>query len=470
MARKNGVMYVCQSCGQSYSRWQGQCGACEEWNTIVAEAAGPAGRPGMHDFKSGAANLALCQPLDEVNAERAARFPTGLDAFDELIGGGLVPGGITLIGGEPGVGKSTFMLQLASRLGVNIKPILYISGEESATQIKLRADRLNIGNGKDIFIISEQNIDAALGAVMTYLPRLLVIDSIQTVFTPQLEATPGAVAQVRECAAILTKFGKDRGLPVMIIGHVTKEGAIAGPKVLEHIVDTVLYFEGEINSNFRILRVFKNRFGATGEVAVFQMTGNGLMPVMNPSDLFVSRHRTEAPGVVVVPLLEGSRCILAELQTLVTNSFLSMPRRVVSGIDSNRLHLVLAVLEKHGGLKFYNRDVFVNVAGGLRLGEPGGDLGLAMALIGSAWDRPLPHDLLMAGELTLSGDIRPVAGIERRLAEGRRFGFTQFLVSASGEPPKGADVIRVQTIRDAIQKVFPGGRPLTADHRQPSGE
>ncbi|HNW35275.1 MAG TPA: DNA repair protein RadA, partial [Candidatus Ozemobacteraceae bacterium] len=269
MARKNGVTYVCQTCGQSFSKWQGQCNACEEWNTIVAEAAAPAGRATMHDFKTGAANLALCQSLDDVKAEQAARFATGFDTFDELIGGGLVPGGITLIGGEPGVGKSTFMMQLASRIGVNIKPILYISGEESATQIKLRADRLNIGNGKDIFLISEQNIDAALGAVMTYQPRLLVIDSIQTVFTPQLEATPGAVAQVRECAAILTKFGKDRGLPVMIIGHVTKDGAIAGPKVLEHIVDTVLYFEGEINSNFRILRVFKNRFGATGEVAIF---------------------------------------------------------------------------------------------------------------------------------------------------------------------------------------------------------
>lgn len=470
MGRKNGVTYACQTCGQSYSKWQGQCSGCEEWNTIVAEAAGPVGRPTMHDFKSGAANLALCQSLDEVKAERAARFATGFDTFDELIGGGLVPGGITLIGGEPGVGKSTFMLQLASRLGVTIKPILYISGEESLTQIKLRADRLGIGNGKDIFLVSEQNVDAALGAVMTYQPRLLVIDSIQTVFTPQLEATPGAVAQVRECAAILTKFGKDRGLPVMIIGHVTKEGAIAGPKVLEHIVDTVLYFEGEINSNFRILRVFKNRFGATGEVAVFQMTGNGLMPVLNPSDLFVSRHRTEAPGVVVVPLLEGSRCILAELQTLVTHSFLSMPRRVVSGIDSNRLHLVLAVLEKHGGLKFYNRDVFVNVAGGLRLGEPGGDLGLAMALVGSAWDKPVPRDLLMAGELTLSGDIRPVSGIERRLAEGRRFGFTRFLVSEAGEPPKGADITRVRTIADAIRFVFPGGRPPAPPPKPQGGE
>jgi len=235
-------------------------------------------------------------------------------------------------------------------------------------------------------------------------------------------------------------------------------------------VDTVLYFEGEINSNFRILRVFKNRFGATGEVSVFQMTGNGLMPVLNPSDLFVSRHRTAAPGVVVVPLLEGSRCILAELQALVTHSFLSMPRRVVSGLDSNRLHLVLAVLEKHGGLKFYNRDVFANVAGGLRMNEPGGDLGLAMAMIGSAWDRPVPHDLLMAGELTLSGDIRPVAGVERRLAEGRRFGFTRFLVSASGEPPKGNDVVRVQNIADAIRHVFPGGRPPASEARQPSGE
>ncbi len=454
MAKKSGMIFVCRECGQSFQKWQGQCGGCGEWNTLVAEVAQTLGRDAA-GFKSGSANLSLCQALDDIQSEHVARIMTGFDAFDELIGGGLVAGGITLIGGEPGVGKSTFMLQLSSRLGVRLKPIVYISGEESPTQIKLRSDRLNIGNGKDIFLISEQNLEAALGCVLSYQPKLVVVDSIQTVFTPQVESTPGSVAQVRECAAILTKFGKDRSLPVMIIGHVTKDGAIAGPKILEHIVDTVLYFEGEINSNFRILRVFKNRFGATGEVAVFQMTAGGLMPVLNPSDLFVSRNRHDSPGVVVVPLLEGSRCILAELQALVTQSFLSMPRRVVSGLDANRLNLVLAVLEKHAGLKFYNRDVFANVAAGLRLSEPGGDLGLAMALAGSAWDRPVPGDLLTAGELTLSGEIRPVSGLDRRVAEGRRFGFKRFLVGRSGEKQSAKDLTEVSTLREALQFVFP---------------
>ncbi|MDD2998648.1 MAG: DNA repair protein RadA, partial [Candidatus Riflebacteria bacterium] len=371
--------YVCQSCGQSFPKWQGQCSGCSEWNTLAQEVEQAARR--VPAQLSG--SLSIIQTLEEVDVERAARWPTGIDVFDELIGGGLVPGGITLIGGEPGVGKSTFMLQLISRLGVTIKPLAYISGEESATQIKLRAERLRVGNGGDIILVAEQNLDSALNGLASYLPRLLVVDSIQTVYTPQMEATPGSVTQIRECAAILTKFGKDRGLPVFIVGHVTKDGAIAGPKILEHIVDTVLYFEGEVSSNFRILRVFKNRYGATGEVAVFQMTDKGLSPVINPSDLFISRKRTDSPGVVVVPVLQGTRCILTELQALVTQSFLAMPRRVVAGIDSNRLNLVIAVLEKHGGMKFYNRDVFANVAGGLKLSEPGGDLGLAMALAGS---------------------------------------------------------------------------------------
>ena len=453
MAKVRSV-FVCQNCGQSFSKWQGQCNGCQEWNTLVEEIAQPAKRktPSANSFYS--ASLSMIQTLDEIEVEATSRWATGIDIFDELIGGGLVPGGVTLIGGEPGVGKSTFMLQLASRLGVQIKPLAYISGEESATQIKLRAERLKVGNGKDIVLIAEQNLDAALQGIISYLPRLLVVDSIQTVFTPQLDATPGSVSQIRECAAILTKFGKDRGMPVFIIGHVTKDGAIAGPKILEHIVDTVLYFEGELSSNFRILRVFKNRFGATGEVAVFQMTDKGLSPVLNPSDLFISRNRSEAPGVVVVPLMQGSRCILAELQTLVTQSFLAMPRRVVSGLDANRLNLVIAVIEKHGGCKFYNRDVFANVAGGLKLAEPGGDLGLAMALVASANDRPLPADMMFAGELTLAGEIRPVGQLTRRISEGRRFGFKRFVVSAGSDIVAENGIIKVGTLREAISKIF----------------
>ncbi|MBF0500904.1 MAG: DNA repair protein RadA [Candidatus Riflebacteria bacterium] len=463
MAKKGGTRFVCQGCGQSFSKWVGQCSSCSEWNLLVEEAAPPAGQE-VSRFASGGSNLALCHPLSEISGESSARLATGFDVFDDLIGGGIVPGGITLIGGEPGVGKSTFMLQLASRLSVILKPIIYISGEESLTQIKLRADRLKVGNEKDILLLSEQNIESSLSCILSYQPRLVIVDSIQTVFTSQLESTPGSVSQIRECAAVLTKFGKDRNLPVMIVGHVTKEGAIAGPKVLEHIVDTVLYFEGELSSQFRVLRVFKNRFGATGEVAVFQMTTNGLLPVLNPSDLFVSRAHVESPGVVIVPLLEGSRAILAELQTLVTHSFLSMPRRVVAGIEPNRLNLVVAVLEKHCGFKFYNKDVFANVAGGLRLNEPGGDLGLALALIGSLRNRSLPRDILPIGELTLSGDVRPVAGVDRRIAEGRRFGFKHFLVGERGETgekscaARSGEVVRVRTLRDAVEHVFPGLR------------
>ncbi len=453
MAKVRSV-FICQNCGQSFAKWQGQCSGCEEWNTLVEEVAQPAKRKTPSAGSMFSASHSMIQTLDEVELEKTSRWTSGIDIFDELIGGGLVPGGVTLIGGEPGVGKSTFMLQLASRLGVHIKPLAYISGEESATQIKLRAERLRIGNGSDIVLVAEQNLDAALQSIISYLPRLLVVDSIQTVFTPQLDATPGSVSQIRECAAILTKFGKDRGMPVFIIGHVTKDGAIAGPKILEHIVDTVLYFEGELSSNFRILRVFKNRFGATGEVAVFQMTDKGLSPVLNPSDLFISRNRSDAPGVVVVPLLQGSRCILAELQTLVTQSFLAMPRRVVSGLDANRLNLVIAVIEKHGGIKFYNRDVFANVAGGLKLSEPGGDLGLALALAASANDRPLPADLMFAGELTLAGEIRPVAQLSRRISEGKRFGFKRFLISSGSDIAAEPGISKLASLREALAFVF----------------
>jgi len=443
--------YVCQSCGQSFPKWQGQCSGCEEWNTLVQEVEQPTARR-VPNALSG--SISIIQTLDEVAIERAARWQTGVDIFDELIGGGLVPGGITLIGGEPGVGKSTFMLQLISRLGVNIKPLAYVSGEESATQIKLRAERLRVGNGSDIILVAEQNLDSALNGLASYLPRMLVVDSIQTVYTPQMDATPGSVTQIRECAAILTKYGKDRGLPVFIVGHVTKEGSIAGPKILEHIVDTVLYFEGDVNSNFRLLRVFKNRYGATGEVAVFQMTDKGLSPVINPSDLFISRKRSDAPGVVVVPLLQGTRCILTEVQALVTQSFLPMPRRVVAGLDSNRLSLVIAVLEKHAGLKFYNRDVFANVAGGLKLTEPGGDLGLAMAMTSSLNDQAIPADVLPIGEVTLAGEIRPVTQIARRIAEGRRFGFKRFVVSGSCDLPEEKGIIKVNSLREAVKSVF----------------
>ena len=443
--------YVCQSCGQSFPKWQGQCSGCEEWNTLAQEVEQPAARR-VPNALSG--SISIIQTLDEVAIERAARWQTGVDIFDELIGGGLVPGGITLIGGEPGVGKSTFMLQLISRLGVNIKPLTYVSGEESATQIKLRAERLRVGNGSDIILVAEQNLDSALNGLASYLPRMLVVDSIQTVYTPQMDATPGSVTQIRECAAILTKYGKDRGLPVFIVGHVTKEGSIAGPKILEHIVDTVLYFEGDVNSNFRLLRVFKNRYGATGEVAVFQMTDKGLSPVINPSDLFISRKRSDAPGVVVVPLLQGTRCILTEVQALVTQSFLPMPRRVVAGLDSNRLSLVIAVLEKHAGLKFYNRDVFANVAGGLKLTEPGGDLGLAMAMTSSLNDQAMPADVLPIGEVTLAGEIRPVTQIARRIAEGRRFGFKRFVVSGSCDLPEEKGIIKVNSLREAVKSVF----------------
>lgn len=443
--------YVCQKCGQSFPKWQGQCSGCGEWNTLELEVEQPAQKR-MPVQTTG--SMSVIQTLDDIAVEHTKRWPTGIDVFDELIGGGLVPGGITLIGGEPGVGKSTFMLQLISRLGVNIKPVAYVSGEESATQIKLRAERLRIGNGNDIILVSEQNLDSALNGLASYLPRMLVVDSIQTVYTPQLEATPGSVSQIRECAAIITKYGKDRGLPVFIVGHVTKEGSIAGPKILEHIVDTVLYFEGEVNSNFRILRVFKNRYGATGEVAVFNMTEKGLSPVVNPSDLFVSQNRSETSGVIIAPLMQGSRCILTELQALVTQSFLEVPRRVVAGVDFNKLSLILAVLEKHAGMKFYNRDVFTNVAGGMKLSEPGGDLALAAALVASFHDRPVPADIMPIGEITLAGEIRPVAQISRRIAEGKRFGFKRFVVAEGTDINEEKGIIRVRTLRDAIRAIF----------------
>lgn len=430
MVRKQSThnQYVCQSCGHVYSKWQGTCTNCENWNTIVELVEDKNTHSSIYKFRSGTANLALCQSLSEIASKSSPRFLTGIDSFDELIGGGIVAGGITLIGGEPGVGKSTFMLQLATRIADKLHPIIYITGEESLVQVKLRAERLRIGNENKIYIIAEQNLESALSTLSSYLPRLLIIDSIQTIYHPQIDSTPGSVTQIKECASIITKFGKDRGLPIFIVGHVTKEGYIAGPKLLEHIVDTVLYFEGDINSNFRLLRVFKNRFGASGEVAIFQMTNSGLVPISNPSDIFVSKERLNSAGVVVVPIIEGTRCILIELQTLVTQSYLSNPRRVSSGIDLNRLNLVIAVLEKHVGLKFYNKDVFTNIASGLKLTDPSGDVALAIALSSSLWNITLDKDALFIGELTLSGDIRPVSQLDRRITEAKRFGFKKFYI------------------------------------------
>jgi DNA repair protein RadA/Sms len=315
------------------------------------------------------------------------------------------------------------MLQLASRIAKNLNPIVYISGEESLIQIKLRSDRLRIGAESDIFLISEQNLDASLGCAMSYLPRLLIVDSIQTVFTTSLDSTPGSVGQVRECAAVLTKFGKDRGLPVLIVGHVTKDGAIAGPKILEHLVDTVLYFEGELSSQFRILRVFKNRFGPTDELMVLEMMGDGLAPVPDPSTYFLGERDETASGSAVVLALEGKRPFAVEVQALASKSYLAMPRRTALGLDLNRLNLLLAVLEKRLGIQLGQSDIYAKTGGGLKLTDPGLDLGLVAAVLSSYYDRPLPPRAVFWGEVDLSGRIRPVSGHEARLKQAKRLGY-----------------------------------------------
>jgi DNA repair protein RadA/Sms len=425
-------VYRCQACGFQTGKWYGRCPDCSAFNTMAEERTAPAREGGLGRRRGGGTAPAAATPrrLAEVSVGDADRVHTGIAELDRVLGGGVVAGSLVLIGGDPGIGKSTLLLQASRALAEAAGPVLYVSGEESAAQVKLRADRLGLTAG-ELFLLAETALDAIEAQVATLRPRVLVVDSIQTVYLGDLESAPGSVSQVRECAGRLMLLAKHGGLAVFLVGHVTKDGAIAGPRVLEHLVDTVLYFEGERHATFRVLRAVKNRFGSTNEIGVFEMTDRGLGEVPNPSAVFLAERPRGAPGSVIVAALEGTRPVLLELQALVTPAHFGTPRRTVLGADYNRVCLLLAILEKRAGLPLQNQDVFVNVAGGARCQEPAADLAIAVAAASSYLERPLAPDVVVLGEVGLTGEIRAIGGLEPRLREAGALGFEAAVVPRS---------------------------------------
>ncbi|HEU4632216.1 MAG TPA: DNA repair protein RadA [Gemmatimonadaceae bacterium] len=464
MSPKAKTVYRCTECGAEHAKWAGRCDACGAWNTLVEEIAlpkapaarGAARRVGAAATLAEYGSVAPTARLRDVQGTERQRWRSGLDELDFVLGGGVVPGSMVLVGGEPGIGKSTLLLQTAARLQAAGHAALYVSGEESALQVKLRADRLTEPAG-DVALLGETQLETILATAAAASPAVMIVDSIQTVFTSELEGAPGNVGQVRECAARLMRFAKDRGTAVFVVGHVTKGGGIAGPKTLEHIVDTVLYFEGESSLDHRVLRATKNRFGSVDEIGVFRMTQAGLEPVENPSELFLGDRELTASGSAVTALLEGTRPLLVEIQALAAKAGFGTPQRVATGYDGRRLALLLAVLEKRAGLSFAQLDVFVNVVGGLRMQEPTGDLAVAAALASSVYDRALPHDTLLMGEVGLGGEIRPVSQTDRRLAEAANLGLHRAFVAERAVPRRGTrdiEVVGVRTVADLFQRLF----------------
>jgi DNA repair protein RadA/Sms len=447
--------YVCNQCGAEYSKWQGQCEACEAWNTL-SEFAVEAPKAGVQK-RTGYAGSAPAQivALNDVSLQAEVRTLIGIGELDRVLGGGLVEGSVVLVGGDPGIGKSTLLLQAVGALGSRLKT-LYVSGEESLAQIASRSQRLDL-RLDDLRCLAETCVERIVENAKKDTPRVLVIDSIQTIWTELLAAAPGSVSQVRESAARLVRFAKETGTSIFLVGHVTKEGGIAGPRVLEHMVDAVLYFEGETGSRFRILRAFKNRFGAVNELGVFAMGDKGLREVPNPSAIFLSTHSAPTPGSAVMVTREGTRPLLVEVQALVDHSPLANPRRVTLGLEQNRLAMLLAVLHRHGGLAVYDQDVFVNVVGGIRVQETAADLPVLLAVLSSFRDRPLPDKLVAFGEVGLSGEIRPVPNGEERLREAATHGFLKAIVPKANAPKKlkmgEMEIVPVQRLSEAIAAI-----------------
>src|SRR6476620_3261333 len=441
------TIYHCTECGGQAPKWQGQCPHCGAWNTLVESIATPAATR----FESIAGTRSTVTPLASVTPRASARVATGLEEFDRVLGGGLVPGGVILLGGDPGIGKSTLLLQAGAALGA-LHRTLYVTVEESVEQIALRAQRLGLVNAP-IELLAEVQLEAIVAAINALAPEIVVIDSVQTVYTEALASAPGSVAQVRECAAQLTRLAKQRGVIVLFVGHVTKEGAIAGPRVLEHIVDTVLYFEGDPHSSFRLVRAIKNRFGAANELGVFAMTERGLKGVANPSALFLSQHAEGVAGSAVVATLEGSRPLLVEVQALVDPVQGGMPRRLAVGLDPQRLALLLAVLHRHGGVDTGLFDVFVNAVGGVRIGEPAADLAVLMAIYSSFKNKPLGAKSLVFGEVGLAGEIRPVQWGQERLREAAKLGFTTFVIPNLNKPKQTTENTKIITV-DRVEEAL----------------
>ncbi len=450
MAKPKSV-YSCTECGGQALKWQGQCPHCQQWNTLVetvAEAAPTGNRFSL------IAETGKLQRLSEIEAREEARLSSGVAEFDRVLGGGLVAGAVVLIGGDPGIGKSTLLLQSLAEIGAG-RRVLYVSGEESPQQIALRARRLGL-DARHVHVLAEINLEKIQSVITGDKPEVAVIDSIQTLYSGALQSAPGSVAQVRECAAQLTRLAKTSGTTVVFIGHVTKEGALAGPRVLEHMVDTVLYFEGDTHSSFRLIRAFKNRYGAVNELGVFAMTDKGLKGVANPSALFLSQHGGEVAGSCVMVTQEGTRPMLVEIQALVDDAHAPNPRRLTVGLEQNRLALLLAVLHRHAGIACFDQDVFVNAVGGVRITEPAADLAVLMAIVSSLRNRPLPAKLVVFGEIGLAGEVRPVQRGQERLKEAAKLGFTQALIPRANKPRQaiaGLEVFAVERVEQAVARL-----------------
>ncbi len=441
--------YVCQSCGYVSPRWTGKCVNCNEWNSFVEEASTPLK---LVRKSGGIASKLNAIPLNDVDSIADIRFVSGMDEFDRVLGGGIVTGSVILLGGDPGIGKSTLMMQVA--LHLKDKVILYVTGEESPQQVKLRAERL--GKATDnIQLLAETNLEIITDVIERAMPDLVIVDSIQTLFNPNLESAPGSVGQVRESTGLLTRIAKKKNIPIILIGHVTKDGAIAGPRVIEHMVDAVLQFEGEKHYAYRILRAIKNRFGSTNEIGIFEMHDTGLREVLNPSEIFLSERTYGASGATIVATLEGTRPLLIEVQALVSSSNYGMPQRTATGFDLRRLSMLLAVLDKRVGINTGAQDVFVNIAGGIRIDEPAADLGVASSIVSSLRDVPVDSQTVAIGEIGLGGEIRTIAHCDKRVQEAAKLGFKRIIVPKSNakkmKSTNGIAIVGVETIQEAIK-------------------
>jgi len=454
---KTHVYYECQNCGRRSPRYMGKCPNCGEFNTMIEmieepepKAAGPAAVP-----------RSAPQRLGDVSADAGDRYPVPVEELSRVLGGGLVPGSVVLVGGDPGIGKSTLLLQLAVLMDQVAGPVLYISGEESERQIKMRADRLEL-EAHNLYLVTETEVNAILAHIETIKPRLVIVDSIQTTYMESKASAAGSVSQVRECASQFRELAKNSGIAIFLVGHVTKEGVIAGPRVLEHIVDTVLYLEGDRFQAYRLLRSVKNRFGPTSEVGVFEMRDRGLVEITNPSEVFIAERVVNAPGSAIAVTLEGTRPLLVEVQALASQTVYPNPRRTANGIDFNRMLLTTAVLTRRVGIKLYEKDIFINVISGLKIDEPAADLAIAVAIASSAWDVPVPADMAFIGEIGLSGELRAVSQTAIRVREAAKLGFKKLMVPRTFRhddlPSNGVEVIKVRSITDALDIALPRPR------------